>query len=281
MKAFIIFILLVVVLQLKVKADHITGGEMYYTFIGVANNENLYKCTLKLFMRCNSGRQFANPTIVSIFSKATGIRIRDVTVQLINQQQISLANNNACITNPPVVCYEVGLYEFNFSVPPSPDGYILASQVNYRIAGISNLTPGYGLIGATYTAEIPGTSSDAGAPVNNSAHFTGSDLVVVCANNSMSYSFAAQDADGDQLEYSFCEAYQSGTSSQGTASPPPPYQSVPYGSGFSGSAPLAGLVHINPHSGLITGIAPPAGIYVVTVCVNEIRNGVVIATQRK
>jgi hypothetical protein len=28
-------------------------------------------------------------------------------------------------------------------------------------------------------------------------------------------------------------------------------------------------------------VAPPAGIYVVTVCVNEIRNGIIIATQRK
>ena len=33
--------------------------------------------------------------------------------------------------------------------------------------------------------------------------------------------------------------------------------------------------------GLISGRAPAEGIYVVTVCVNEIRNGVVIATQRK
>jgi len=281
MKRFITFLCVVIIFSFEAKADHITGGEMYYTRIGLANNEYLYKVTLKLFMRCNSGRQFANPTIISVFNKSTGIRVSNINVPLLSQEQISLVSNNPCITNPPVVCYEVGLYEVNISLPPSADGYILASQVNYRIAGISNLLPGYGLIGATYTAEIPGTSAISSAPDNSSAHFTGSDLVIVCADNSMSYSFAAEDFDGDELQYSFCEAYQSGSSELAGAPPPPPYAPVPYGSPFTGSSPLGGEVHIDQHTGLITGVAPPAGIYVVTVCVNEIRNGKIIATQRK
>jgi gliding motility-associated-like protein len=281
MKRCIPLLCVVVILSIHAKADHITGGEMYYTRIGFANNEYLYKVTLKLFMRCNSGRQFANPTIISVFNKGSGVRVTDLSVPLINQNQISLVSNNPCITNPPIVCYEVGLYQVNMSLPPSPDGYVLASQVNYRIAGISNLEPGYGLIGATYTAEIPGTAAITSAPDNNGAHFTGSDLVIVCANNSMSYSFAAEDADGDLLQYSFCEAYQSGSGGQSGSPPPPPYVAVPYGLPFTGSSPLGGQVNINPNTGLITGLAPPAGIYVVTVCVNEIRNGILIATQRK
>jgi gliding motility-associated-like protein len=40
-------------------------------------------------------------------------------------------------------------------------------------------------------------------------------------------------------------------------------------------------VSIDAATGLITGIGPANGIYVVTVCVDEIRNGRVIATQRK
>jgi gliding motility-associated-like protein len=281
MKRSIILLCILIILSATARADHITGGEMYYTFAGYANNFYLYKFTLKLFMRCNSGRQFANPNTVSVFNKATGARIIDITVPLLNQQQISLVSNNPCITNPPAVCYDVGLYEFTISVPPSADGYIVSSQVNYRIAGISNLAPGYGLIGATYTAEIPGTANIPTAPDNRSAHFTGSDLVIVCANNSMTYSFGAEDADGDQLQYNFCEAYQTGGSGQAGAPAPPPYAPVPYAPGFSGSSPLGGQVHIDPQTGLITGVAPPAGVYVVTVCVNEIRNGIVIATQRK
>ena len=281
MKRYIIFLCAVFILSFNARADHITGGEMYYTLTGVTNNQYVYKVTLKLFMRCNSGRQFANPTVISVFNKANGERVTDLNVPLLNQQQISLVSNNPCITNPPIVCYEVGLYEVTVPLPPSSSGYILASQVNYRIAGISNLAPGYGLIGATYTADIPGNADVSNGPDNRSAHFTGSDLVIVCANNSMTYSFAAEDADGDELQYSFCEAYQSGTGGQGTTPPSPPYPAVPYGSPFTGSSPMGGQVTINPTTGLITGLAPPAGIYVVTVCVNEIRNGKIIATQRK
>jgi hypothetical protein len=44
---------------------------------------------------------------------------------------------------------------------------------------------------------------------------------------------------------------------------------------------LGSGVSINPQTGLITGIAPEEGIYVVTVCVREYREGKLIATQRK
>jgi len=40
-------------------------------------------------------------------------------------------------------------------------------------------------------------------------------------------------------------------------------------------------VHINEETGVISGIAPATGFYLIAVCVEEIRNGVVIATQRK
>ena len=167
-------------------------------------------------------------------------------------------------------------------VPYPANGYVLASQVNYRIANINNLSPGYNNVGATYSAELPGTTSVGTGAVNNSAKFVGSDLVIICANNRFQYSFGASDPDGDTLRYSFCEAYQTGNNgSNAVPTPNPPFQSVPYGNGFTGSTPLGSEVQINPSTGLITGIAPSAGIYVVTVCVEEIRNGKVIATQRK
>ena len=281
MKRFIAFAIFFIGFHLIARADHITGGEMFYTYLGKSGSENQYRVTLKLFMRCNSGRRFNDPTTVSVFDRLTNVRIKDVTVPLLRQENISLNNSNPCITNPPSVCYDVGYYEFLITLPPNENGYLLASQVNYRIAGINNLITGYSQIGATYTAEIPGTPHGETLDVNNSAHFTGTDLVIVCASNSFSYSFAAEDADNDELRYSFCDAYVSGTT--GTNSPPPlpPYESVPYGPGFGASTPLGRNVQISPTTGLITGLAPASGVYVVTVCVQEVRNGVVIATQRK
>lgn len=291
MRKLSLLLLLTFFLPVLAKASHITGGEMSYTFSGVNLGLYRYNFTLKLYQRCNSGRQFPNPAIVSVFDKSTGLRVMDISVNLSAEDNISITNPDPCITNPPVVCYDVGYYNFTVSLPSSVSGYVLASHVNFRINGINNLQPGYSNIGALYTAEIPGTSGNQLDPNNNSAIFTGSDLVVVCANNNFSYSFAAFDQDGDQLRYTFCSAYASTNSNTGgggggggNATPPdaPPFPQVPYNTpAFSPTQPFGGTVQINPNTGLLTGIAPDVGIYVVTVCVQEVRGGRVIATQRK
>ncbi len=277
-----LFLLIFFATSIALKASHITGGEMFYTFAGFSNGTYKYNVTLKLYQRCESGREFPNPTIVSLFDKTTGRRLDDISVLISSEQNINISNPDPCISNPPTVCYDIAYYNFTISVPSTLDGYVLASQINYRINGINNLTPGSNNVGATYTAEIPGNRPLTTAPENNSAKFVGSDLVVVCANNQFTYSFKAFDQDGDDLRYSFCGAYAS-TGTGGGTSPtnPPPFPKVPYASTYSEFTPLGQGVQVNPTTGLLTGIAPPNGIYVVTVCVEELRNGNVIARQRK
>jgi gliding motility-associated-like protein len=271
-------------------ANHITGGMMYYTYVGkTPTGENIYHFTLNLYRdHFSTGAPLDDNAAIAIFDNATK---NTVFLQEIPRSKIvllELKNFNPCITNPPQVFYEVGYYEFTDTLPESVSGYTVAYQRCCRIAGINNLTTSSN-VGTTYSAIIPGTSSLASAPVNNSARFIGSDTVIICANNPFSYSFAAKDDDGDQLTYAFCDAYQGGGPTQGTGYnqstpyPPaaPPYFSVPYGAGFTSSSPLGSKISINPNTGLITGTAPGVGIYCVTVCVTETRNGVVIAVQRK
>ncbi len=198
-----------------VRAGHITGGEMFYTYGGVNGGIHTYNVTLKLYRRCNSGRLFPNPAIISVFDKSTGLRVFDHNAPLSAEDNISITNPDPCINNPPVVCYEIAFYNFTVNLPSSLSGYTLASQVNYRIDGINNLQSGFSNIGALYTAEIPGRAGSNTDPSNQSAIFTGSDLVVVCAKNNFSYSFAAIDQDGDQLRYSFCSAFNSTSGNTG------------------------------------------------------------------
>ena len=283
MKKFILLFIVYLFVHSSVKADHITGGEMYYTFMGETNGMYHYKVTAKFYKDCRSSRQLINPTTVSVFEKGSGTRIKDISVALIRNETLTLNNPDKCITNPPPVCYEVGYYEFDVSLPGSVTGYIMTAQVVYRVSGINNLYAGYNNIGATYTAEIPATTSLNGAK-NNSARFVGNDLIVICANNAFNYNFTAADDDGDELQYSLCDAYQGGFFGGANNSVPPagpPYQSVPYGPPYSGSKPLGNNVKIDSKTGYISGIAPVEGIYVITVCVQEIRGGKIIATQRK
>ncbi len=279
-----ILILVLATASLAARADHITGGEMFFRLVSSNGANNTYAVTLKLFKWCESNRQLVNPGIISVFNKSSNLRITDLSVPIMRIETLRLDNTNKCITDPPRVCYEVAYFEFTVQLPVSVDGYILSFQVVYRISGITNFVPNNNNIGATYIGEIPGTAAETTGPANNSARFTGSDMVVVCAGNSFSYSFAADDSDGDLLSYSFCDAYQGGSGGfNREAIPPaaPPYASVPYSGTFTGNSPLGSNVRIDPNTGMITGIAPQSGIYVVTVCVNEIRNGKIIATQRK
>lgn len=266
------------------RADHISGGEISYVFAGESNGQYRYSVTLKLMMLCSSTRDFNNPTIISFFNRSTNARVRDVTVNLSRTEMISYAPGGDCITNPPVICYMVGYYNVDVLLPVSQFGYTIAAQVIYRVDGMKNMVPGYDQVGATYTAEIPGNVASDCGPENNSAKFSGNDLVVICADNALSYSFAATDADGDRLRYDLCGAYRESTISFGqdiVPPGPPPYNSVPYGQGYSGEQPLGPNVRIDPVTGELSGIAPAEGTYVISVCVSEIRDNTVIAIQRK
>jgi gliding motility-associated-like protein len=273
----------------KAAANHITGGEMYYTLVSQNGNNYTYHVTLKLYRTCDATTPLDGSAPIGIFDRGSGTMVWNQSIPQSQAITLNLGSPSPCITSPPAVCYQVGYYEFDVTLPGTVNGYIISYQRCCRISGINNLS-GSVNVGATYTAEIPGTATIPTGPANNSARFVGPDTVIVCADNALVYSFAATDLDAsDQLRYSFCNAYPGGGPSSGTGpgnstpNPPaaPPYPSVPYVFPFDAASPLGNTISIDPMTGLITGIAPAAGIYVVTVCVTEIRQGVVIATQRK
>ena len=90
---------------------------MYYTYVGFSNGLYRYEVTLKLFMRCNSGRQFPDPAIISVFDKANRNRVNDISVDMFSQRTIQITNPDPCITDPPRVCYEVAYYNFTVYLP--------------------------------------------------------------------------------------------------------------------------------------------------------------------
>ena len=115
-KLFALLILLLVINPVA-KASHITGGEMYYTYVGFSNGAYTYDVVLKLYQRCNSGRQFPNPTYVSVFDKTNNSRITDLSVTLSSTENIQITDPDPCITNPPTVCFDVAYYRFTVSLP--------------------------------------------------------------------------------------------------------------------------------------------------------------------
>ncbi len=286
-----LFLLLIFCFSMSLAfGNHITGGEMFYTVIDSSNGMYRYRVTLKLYRDCYStGAPLDAAAPIAIFNNSNFSMVWDGLIQQSRYERQNLGSPSQCIQNPPTVCYEVGYYEFT-TIPLAaiPAGYTITYQRCCRIAGINNLV-GSSSVGATYSAQIPGTGSLATAPYNNSARFTGADTVVVCANNAFCYDFSAIDPDksnpllGDSLSYSFCSAFFGGSTNNPAPTPPqgPPFGQVPYAFPYNESSPLGDKVSIDPRTGMLCGVAPAAGIYVVTVCVTEWRQGVAIAVQRK
>ncbi|WP_207496239.1 PKD domain-containing protein [Aridibaculum aurantiacum] len=286
----LLFLLLIILTAAPSFAGHIAGGEIYYTNLGPGQTPNTdrYKITLRLFRECfppQGGQPTADLPVevwMAVYNRTTpATQYGSTHIVGIDgpKQKLQMTSPNPCITNPPVVCYEVGTFTFTVDLPVTPNGYTISFQTCCRTNGISNIA-GSG-VGATYTAEIP--PSVLPTDKNSSAVFSLKDTTLVCKNSNFMLDFSATDADGDSLSYAFCNAYNGGNTTNSANVTPslPPYGSITYSAGFSGSSPLGSQVTINPATGMISGTSPGAGSYVVTVCVSEWRNGRLISIHRK
>ena len=277
-----VLILLFFLTAFVANARHIAGGEMSYKYIGIGSSGKLkYEVLLKLYRDCFSpGAALDGVAAINVFNQGNIISVLNIPMK--NMEVVQLSKPGPCIENAPIICYEIGYYSQIIELPVTIDGYILGYQSCCRIENITNVSSS-GSAGVTYMAAIPGTKLMLSAPENSSPVFNTSDTVIVCEKNAFFYNFSATDAEGDDLEYTFQEAYdgRSFNNPKPDISIVPPYTSLIYNWGFSATAPMGYKVNINNNSGWVNGIAPAAGIYVVTVVVIERRNGIIINYHRK
>lgn len=274
-------------------AAHIIGGEMRYAYVGpgMAANSKVYRITMFLFRGDASGTGIAllDPSyIVAIYNNDNSQKVRG-----------SAANDNWVITrdvNPvpvPILVprcidgdttLEYTYASYTMITPDLPDnqnGYTVVFQTCCRINGLMNVANS---TGSTYSCSIPGTNQ-LGTGHDSSPQF-GVPLNIICQNSPFVLNFSATDPDQaqrDSLVYSLCNAFNGGlsTNAQFTNPAAPPYGSANYLVSFSGSNPLGTSATIDPKTGIITGMAPEAGKYVVSVCINVYREGRLIAMHRK
>ncbi|MBU3714812.1 MAG: PKD domain-containing protein [Ferruginibacter sp.] len=286
----ILCILFWVFASLHSHAKHISGGEMYYDILSSTTSTKTYRITLILF-RDESCFDCADmPPFVRIgvynndnnepYGGAGTLPTFDV--DLLKVETLPIVNVPLCISNQPSLRYTAGYYSFVVTLKNNSKGYTAAYQTCCRIDNINNIDNGVNGAGATYSSTIPGLNSLNNQQFDNAPRFS-KGISIVCFNNSFILDFSANDPDGDDLIYNLCDAFNGGAAQNaGNITPSvPPYGSVDYISGFSGSKPLGLKADINPQTGIISGIAPSAGKYVISVCVSSYRNGKFIDTHRK
>lgn len=286
----VVFVFFILISSLSSFAHHTKGGWMSYEYLGRGINDTSklrYKITLKVYMICAATPQQVDNPINLTFFNGNNQFIENVSVPIvdnINIQNCFAPQCNPCISPIPSICYKIVTYETIKELSPSLNGYTISYQRCCRIDILANVQSKGDNVGDTWTIKIPGTQILSDAPINSSPIFTTDDTTIICARNFFTYKFQATDADGDSLSYSFDPAYD-GTPPPSVPNPltaaNPPYNTVPYISPFSAFEPLGAGATINPNTGLVSGIAPDIGEYVVTVLVTEYRNGIAFATSRK
>ncbi len=294
MKKSLLLLLLSLTCLQNVLASHTKGGWMYYEYLGQGINDPSklrYKVGLNLYIDCNSNLIESTWNFSFFSAKPPYAFLQDVTVPAGIPNSISGCTAQTCypcISPIPDRCYKIVNYETIVELDPSPDGYIISKQRCCRILGISNLRVPSDAAGETFTIKIPGinSSDNTSAPFNASPIFVFNDTAVVCGGSPFSLNFSATDPNDDSLAYSFVAAYDGGSNTatgwpNPTSAGPPPYSTVAYVLPYSGTQPLGAAVTIDPVTGIVSGIAPPIGEYVVCVLAKEYRNGIYIAESRK
>jgi gliding motility-associated-like protein len=268
-------------------SKHIKGGEIHYSYLGPSPtkpNYDQYELRLRLFVSCSSTLgQLEDTAHLGIYRTRDGFEIDVVTVTLNVSYQINLKSPSPCIINPSPVCYWIREFTAIVDLPKDPDGYMVVFQRCCRIDGIRNLSPNIN-VGASYICQIQGTSSIGITGENSNPDFGVKDTVLICQGKRFKLDYHATDVDGDSLSYEFAPGYYGGgINNPVVANPGPPrsWQALAYSNGFSGLQPLGRNVTINALTGLISGIAPSGGDYVVCVLVREWRAGVQVSAHRK
>lgn len=257
-------------------ATHIVGGELVYTYLGASQ----YEVTLIVYRDCLSGQAaFDDPASIGVFDAGNSL-VQNLNFDLDSIVTLQGTINSSCVTAPTDVCTEAGYYTEIITLPPAIGGYSIAYQRCCRNAVVQNIQNPND-IGATYVATIPGSSS---SPDNNSPNWNQLPPLYVCVNLPFQFDHSAFDADGDSLVYSLCTPFEGATPGAPQPDPPgaPPYTEVSWQAPYSLNDMLGGApMTIDPVTGQINATPDAQGTFLIGLCVQEYRNGVLLGTTRR
>ncbi len=294
-RLFTILLFLFTMSVFQAMGSHIVGGEVTYVYLGDSTSSvtgtlyHKYKVSLSIYEDCLNGQPEAiaqdNPAFFGLFINDPHDLLHrpyqiDTNVFFVPPALTVPVNfSNSCVSNIPATCLLKKTFVKVYALPNSPYGYLVSYERCCRNSSILNInSPGNQ--GSTYYCTIPPTSV-----FNNSAVFSNYPPQIICLNNPLYYDNSATDADGDSLSYGFSSALKGANDAD--IKPLPYYpnfnDTVVYIPPYSAQAPMTGFpaIHIDPHTGLITGTPNRIGRFLVTVYCNEYRHGVLINTIKR
>jgi|GEM_PF-3588755 len=159
-----------------------------------------------------------------------------------------------------------------------PGGYYAVYGICCRNPAISNIDDPANA-GMVFHLAFPSLKSTP----NSSPVFAPVVSQYACLNQPSQFSFAATDADGDQLSYALVTPFK-GFTDQGMAhsnEASSSYPTVQWRGGLSGTQPVPGTITIDDKTGRVSVTPSQVGLFVFSVECREFRNNVLIGTVRR
>ena len=269
-------------------ASHLAGEDLTYALVDSSAGVYHYRVTLSIYDDCLNGDPLAilndNPAYLAVYTGADSLVEADSNVYYTLRDSIPIMVNGSCSGGTlPAVCSERFTFVKDYYLPASATGYNIVYErccLNFT----ANLYNAFNQ-GMALTCHIPPSSI---TTHNNSAVFTNYPPLILIPGIPLAYNCAATDADGDSLTYEFCTGYTyTAADSPQNLKPfptlPPPYIAYTYIAPLSYSNPMTCSVPltINAVTGLLTGTPDSDGVYFVSVCCSEWRDGVLINTVQR
>jgi gliding motility-associated-like protein len=265
------------------RASHSVGSEFSYQFVDSLGGTYHYRFTLTTYADPVHGQPEAiaqdNPAFFAIYRGEILFSI-DTGSYYTSSAVLTGISICACGYGTVPITLVKKTFVADYHLPASTSGYTIVYQRCCRNSALSNITTP-GDIGVTYSCTIPPSGT---ARYNNSAVFANRAPDEICINTPFTFDCSATDADGDSLSYELCTAYLGASDADIKPIPaPPPFTPVPYISSLSYSNPMycSAALAIDPVTGILSGTPNIAGRYLIAVCCNEWRHGLLINNVRR
>ena len=279
-------------------SSHLVGGDATYSFVRFNNDTTrvTFEVTFSLYKDSNNGAPLAAVEDFGVFEEISPGVWESVRVEVAGSNGLLdiPAIDEPCREEPPAsqIGVETRQYIFEVTLDISDNNYQIVYMRCCRNTTIFNMAATNE--GSIFDLIITPEAQRLG---NSSPSFDEFPPIFICAGFPLDVSQKCTDPEGDEIRYSFCTPLAIGgprtngaasTSCDLGANPDermctPPYEMLTYETPFTEDRPMAGnpIVRISPNTGLITGVPETTGQYLVGICVEEYRNGVLLSRLRR
>ncbi len=242
----------------KAMASHAQGADISYECLG----NNQYKIIYQFYRDCSgiTASTSVTASITSTCGNSTVVLNPDPLYPTTEVSQLCPSATSTCNggTNPGVQVYT---YTAIVTLPPNCTFTVSYGECCRNTS--NNLASSQ-----SFDLYVETTINTNNTLCNNGPRFTTYPVPYYCIGSQYSYSHGTYDIDGDSLVYSLVAPLQSSGTVIGYTAPYSPTNPMPTASGFI----------FDSQTGQMTFTPTTAGNYVVTVKVDEYRNGVLIGT---